>query len=885
MRQRDSTERKRAEEALRLSEEKYRTLVETSHDLIWALDAEGRIAFVNGAARVVYGYEPKEVLGRHFVDFVPPEDARAVAESFRRTVEDGGVIAGIEQRVVRADGRIVTLSTNAVARRDGNGKLLGLTGCSQDITDRKREEEALRESEERFRELAENIHKVFWLLSLETGRLLYVSPAYELIWGRPRDRLYENRMAWMEAVHPEDLSRVIAAMGRQAEAEYNVEYRIVRPDGSMRWIADRGFPVRDAHGHAKRIAGFADDITERKRLEQAVTVREQQLASFFRSATAGLALLDEDLRFLQINETLAEMNGRPVLEHIGRTIREVLPELAPTLEPLYRRVLATGHPVLDLEFAGATPKLPGVRRYWQASFFLVPRSEGASPRFGAVVVEVSERKAAEEELRESELRFRQLAEHLHAIFWLASPDQQEVFYVSPAFDEIFGRSRQEFARDPFVWLTCIHPEDRLRIQAEAEKDTGQAFEREYRIVRPDGTVRWIAAHGFPVRDGCGKIIRLAGIAEDVTEREHAKEGLRTSEAKYRRLYDSMADAFAAVDMAAQFQDANPAFCELVGYSDAELRKLTYRDLTPSKWHVVEAAILRDQVLVRGYSGIYEKEYQRKDGTVIPVEMRTFLLRDDNGQPTGMWAIVREISARKRAEEELRRVSGQLLNVQDEERRRIARELHDSVAQNLSATVLSLGLLEDVIGSQQSSARTLVLDCRSSIEECAQEIRNVAHLLHPPLLDELGLEVALDTYVTSLARRTGLSVRLELDSRVEGISQPAALALFRVVQEALSNVLRHSQSKTASVQFMRARERVVLEVSDQGCGIPPEIIEQLRSGCALLGVGIMGMRERLEQFGGTLELDSSNRGTIVRAILPAPQRPNPGDEDRPQRTAI
>lgn len=227
----------------------------------------------------------------------------------------------------------------------------------------------------------------------------------------------------------------------------------------------------------------------------------------------------------------------------------------------------------------------------------------------------------------------------------------------------------------------------------------------------------------------------------------------------------------------------------------------------------------------------------------------------------------EIVQRQQTEESLRQLSGRLLQLQDDERRRIARELHDSTAQRLAAMIISLSTLEDALVAYPAPLQKLAADCRTAAEDCAQETRTLAHLLHPPLLDELGLEVALDTYVTGLARRSRLRITLEVDPGLEKLSREASLALFRVVQESLSNVLRHSGSPSAAVQLARLGNRLVLEVTDQGRGIAPEVLAQLRRGPSGLGIGIMGMRERLEQLGGTLEIDSSNRGATVRAILP------------------
>jgi signal transduction histidine kinase len=211
----------------------------------------------------------------------------------------------------------------------------------------------------------------------------------------------------------------------------------------------------------------------------------------------------------------------------------------------------------------------------------------------------------------------------------------------------------------------------------------------------------------------------------------------------------------------------------------------------------------------------------------------------------------------------------LLHLQEEERRRIAHELHDSTAQKMTSILLNLRLLQDAENPEQ--AKLLTGTCVSAAEDCIQEIRTLSYVLHPPLLDELGLAAALDSYVTGFSRRSGIKVNLDVDRGLGELSQDVALALFRMVQESLANVHRHSGSAVASVQLMQTRNRVILEVGDQGGGIAPETLEELKAWRYDRGVGIMGMRERLEQLGGTLEIESSSGGTLVRAIVAVGQK--------------
>ncbi len=237
-------------------------------------------------------------------------------------------------------------------------------------------------------------------------------------------------------------------------------------------------------------------------------------------------------------------------------------------------------------------------------------------------------------------------------------------------------------------------------------------------------------------------------------------------------------------------------------------------------------------------------------------------------------LYREIEERIRAEQDMHELSGQLLRVQDEERRRIARELHDTTAQHLAALSLSLGLLKNMLPeSNQPRVAKLCGDSLALAEQSALEIRTMAYLLHPPLLDAVGLTGAVRDYAEGFSRRSGISVSVDSDEDIGRFSRDAELALFRVVQESLSNVMRHSGSVTANIRLARKPNSICVEVADAGRGIPPEKLASINDTRRAWGVGTAGMRERLRQLGGHFEIESSPKGTTAWASLPIPNFPD------------
>lgn len=240
-------------------------------------------------------------------------------------------------------------------------------------------------------------------------------------------------------------------------------------------------------------------------------------------------------------------------------------------------------------------------------------------------------------------------------------------------------------------------------------------------------------------------------------------------------------------------------------------------------------------------------------------------------------LVKENLERRRAEESMHRLSARLLQLQDEERRHIARELHDSTAQTMYALAIKLRLVADSGRPPDPKYDQLLTESQQLAQQCLSEMRTMAYLLHPPSLDELGLVPACRSLVKGFTERSGILVDLAVPSELDRLPRDTETALFRVVQESLSNIHRHSGSKTATVQFLQTEQEIRLEIKDQGRGLVREVLDRVIDETQL-GVGIAGMRERLRQLGGQLEVRSSSRGTTVIATLPRRAEGRPTQND-------
>jgi PAS domain S-box-containing protein len=402
-------------------------------------------------------------------------------------------------------------------------------------------------------------------------------------------------------------------------------------------------------------------------------------------------------------------------------------------------------------------------------------------------------------------------------------------------------------------------------------------------VRKDGSTFWASTTVAAVRNNLQKLIGFGIVMHDLTERRRAEMALHRSEDRFRLMAEVVQDyAIFMLDPEGNVSTWNVGAKRIKGWSASEIigRHFSYfypeEDIRSGKpARELEIAVIEGRLEDEGWR-------VRKDGSRFWANVIITPVRDESNKLIGFTKVTRDMTERMQKEKSLKELTSRLVEMQDEERRRIGRDLHDTLGQSVTAMKINLEALARDLQTENPETAEQVASCVRLAEDCVKEVRTISYLLYPPMLEEMGLKSAIAWYVEGFTERSGIKVTFELPSDFTRLPRNTELALFRILQEALTNVHRHSGSETAAVRLAAADGVARLEIRDQGTGIPASILKQAGVGWQrAFGVGLRGMSERLGQLGGRLEISSSEHGTAVTAIVPA----SPAEvEHKPQSAA-
>jgi PAS domain S-box-containing protein len=763
-----------------------------------------------------------------------------------------------------------------------------VTDVANKITKDQTASEKLRISEIRYRRLFESARDGILILDAASGKITDVNPFMLEFLGYSRDEFLGKELWEIGLFKDKDESR-IAFQELQATGYIRYEDLPLQTKAGNLWNVEFISNVYEEDGN-QVIQCNIRDITERKSIQERQKQSEQWLRTIFEASHEGI-LVEENERIHYVNKSYLHMFGYDDLEElIGQHISVVIaPEDAARLLEFGRSRVRGEQPPSEYEFKGR--RKDGSTVDVEAS--VSASNVGDSNYITTMIRDITERKAAEEAIRFQAHLLDTVEQSV-----IATDLDGNVIYWNQFAQKLYGWTAQEAIGRQVMELTTpkVMTEQALEIMSRLRQ--GESWAGEFNVQRRDGTTFPVQIINSPINDDKGKLIGIIGVSTDITERKRAEQALRESENKYRLLVEQASDGIHTYDMQGNFIETNSKLCEMLGYASEELLRLNVRDLVPAE--DLAADPIRFDELRAGKTLLKERRLRRKDGTLLPVEISGRMIRDNVLQ-----AIIRDITERKRAEQALMNLNEQLerrvadrtvelmeLNAslqaeiaerrraeraralilrrlvfaQEDERRRIAREMHDQFGQQLTVLKLKLDALKG--------------DCTENEELCEQveELQTIAgqldadvdHIvweMRPTALDDLGLQSALSSYVQNWSKHVGLPIQLHVSGMDgERLTPEVETAFYRIAQEALNNIAKHAEAKSVAVMLERRADQVSLIIEDDGVGF--EIEQTFKAHDK--GLGLVGMRERAALVGGTVEVESQpNSGTTLVVRIPTP----------------
>ena len=644
------------------------------------------------------------------------------------------------------------------------------------------------------------------------------------------------------------------------------DFRFRRADGSAFWASVSGTALRDDSGAIVGLLGLLTDISGRKQSEQEL----YGTRAHFRQLRASIPAIvwrgdPTTFRFTFVSQEAESILGYPPalwIQEPNFWMNHIYPE---DRERAVSLCIKATQECRDHQFDYRMLDVHG-KVVWLRDFVHVATAGGKPKELFGVMVDITARKLAEQDLQESQARLSCLTDS--GILGIVVGDSDGRIIEANDYFLTMLRYTREDLRAGIAYGQMTPPEyvylDQRALEEFEQRGACTPFEKE--IFRKDGS-------RIPVLGGAAYLHAARGLwigyMLDMTDRRRVLDALRASEERFRNAFAHAATGMAISGTDRRLIEVNAAYCEITGYSETELARLDFLSFTHPDDRAENIRLWNQLMAGETPSIVFEKRYVRKNRDIVWA--RNSVSRLDRGahEPRQVIALVEDITERKRAEAALRDLSTQLLRLQDDERRRLARQLHDSTAQDIAALGMNLEIVREAADRLDDRARGALNESLDLAKQCVRDLRTSSYLLHPPQLDEHGLTAALRLYVEGFSQRSGIHVDLAMPPDFSRLPRGVEMTLFRVVQEALNNIHRHSGSRTARVSVTSNAAEVRMAIEDHGRGMATGAAAHPTAGAAVhLGVGIASMQERVRQAGGQMTLSSDGRGTIVSVTIPA-----------------
>ena len=715
---RDISERIQADRSLRESEQRYRLLAENASDLIWTLNADLRPTFVSPSVERLRGLTVEQVMEQDLREAMTPESFQLISSmvsnmirEFKRTRDAGKLdIPPVELEYYRGDGSTVWGESRLSLLTDAENNFTGFIGVTRDVTARKLAQEALRRSEQRYRLLAENASDVIWTMDIK-GRMNYMSPAIEQLLGYSTDEVMAPDFSY--ALTPESLqtargifeefSRTLRSDPYAPLASQLLELEALHRNGSSLWTETRISVLRDSSGNPIGYLGVTRDISERKRMEEELRSSEERFKVLFEYAPDAYSLHDLEGKFLDANRTAEELFGYPREEMVGKSFADMKMLIPEHLEKVAQLILDT------IEHEAAGPEEFVIRKMDRNEITVETRTFrvriGEYDLVLASTRDITERKQVEELLREIERRNQILEENSTDVIWILDTDLKPT-YISPSVERLRGYTVEEVLNQSIgEWLAPGSFEQVMQLLQEGIAHLnvhGLTEDLKHRVIemeltRKDGTTVWTETRANLLVDARNQLTGMLGVSRDITERRMAEDALRQSEEKLRLVFESMGEGLIIGDLQGTILQPNEAALRIAGYDDKnEVAGKSIFEFLPQRIHQEALEDMR-RVLESGKSGNLEYQLVRKDGSEVDIEGTANVVKDSEGNPSTTITLIRDITERKRARQELQDAERRWRTLLNNSPDNIISVDSKGIIQFINRPVLGLPL-EEIIGS-------------------------------------------------------------------------------------------------------------------------------------------------------------------------------------------
>lgn len=858
---RDVTKRKQAEESLRL----FNKAVMTSTVGITFSDTKNAIRMTNQAEADMHGYSIEELIGMDASTLAPEELHSPIAPEEIKNIRGWSR----ESVNIRKDGSRFSVYLVSDAVLDESGAPLGIITVSEDITDRKQAEEALRAARARLEHLLQHTPAVIYTCKA-TGDFgaTFISDNLRQQMGYEPDEFTADPLFWRDRIHPDDTARVFEALGSILETgHHSHEYRFRSKEGSYIWVYDELRLVRGEDGKPVEMVGYWVDITERKEAEQALKESEEKYRTLFTTSSLGIQVSDREGRITLSNPAHHAMQGASEGQLIGKYVWDFqkTKEEKKFLQDYYKQIIHQ-QPAPE-PFHTKNITLDGRALFIRVDWNYLFDSKGEVSAIYSVISDITEQRNAEAALKETAHYTSRAQEISHLGHYKLDPHTLSV-EASDELLRIFGLTGGDKGLDAFV--NAVHPDDLEYDLSHIARgmEHGEPWDIEHRLLMKDGTVKWVHAVGEPVLDEDGGTLHVVGIVQDITEHKQAQEDLKNSEEKYRKVISSSPIGIVVCDSSGQCVSTNKAMAEIIGATPEQVLKQNFHHI--ESWKT---------------SGLYEKALkalkQRK------TQHHDAMLRTSFGKDRyldayfvpfasdSLMVMMSDITKQKKAEElevsleQSRKMSIHSERIKEAERKRIAREVHDDLGQNLTGIFMEVMALKQGLPMENELIEQRLSAIASIANDTITSVQRISHELRSSLLDTLGISAAIENELDIYKETMGMGVEMRSNPKDMVVPIEITVQFYRIFQEAMTNIVRHADAKNIFVSLSLHGGLLTLEVKDDGRGIKKEHSE----GAASLG--LLGIRERAALLGGTVSITGqAGKGTALKVEVPLPAKDGP-----------